>query len=56
MDFLIQKVAIDLQNMNYITVTKNTTVQLQSDCDWNCTTNELKIICAVCLMEVCCYT
>jgi len=53
MEFLMQNVATDWQNMNYITVTKNTTVQLQSDCDWNCTTKELKIICTVRLMEVC---
>ena len=31
--------------MNYSSVTKNITAQLQRDCDWNCMTKKTKLIC-----------
>ena len=34
--FFIQKVAIERQKSTCFAITKNTTVQLRSDCDWNC--------------------
>jgi len=36
-DILYKKVAIERQTWAWITVTKITTVSLQSDCDWNWT-------------------
>jgi len=49
----MQKYAVERQNSAWITVSKNTTVQLQSDRDWNCSTKVPKLICHSFVLLVC---